>query len=194
MSAMESVDPVIHLFAQGDGKFEWVRGHIIAHPPVGVEECDLTSFLTSILSIFAEERSGGRVLGSRYLHRLANDLIRAPDIAYVAPDRLDRVRPTHFEGAADLVIEVVSKESRLRDRGEKFFEYEAAAIEHCWFLDPERQRAEFYRLRDRTYVPYFPDAQGIFRSSPLPNFFLDIAWLWNRPKLSLACRALGILS
>ena len=34
------------------------------------------------------------------------------------------LKKTHLDGPADLVVGIISEESRLRDRGEKFAEYE----------------------------------------------------------------------
>lgn len=60
---------------------------------------------------------------------------------FVAEEHLDRLQEMHLEGPADLVVEIVSPESRLRDRGEKFAEYELAGVSEYWLLDPELRRA-----------------------------------------------------
>ncbi|MFQ5793902.1 MAG: Uma2 family endonuclease [Candidatus Bipolaricaulia bacterium] len=48
-------------------------------------------------------------------------------------------------------IEIISPESRLRDRGEKFAEYEMGGVQEYWLLDPEEKRVDFYMLRDGRY-------------------------------------------
>ena len=52
----------------------------------------------------------------------------------MASERLDRVHRTYLDGPADLVVEIVSPESAGRDRGEKYYEYEAAGIPEYWLL------------------------------------------------------------
>ena len=91
------------------------------------------------------------------------------------------------------MIEIVSRDSRLRDKGEKLYECERAGVEEYWIVDPERQRAEFFRLRDGAYKPVLPDAEGKLHSSTLPGFFLRVEWLWNRPRLREVYRELGLL-
>ncbi len=49
---------------------------------------------------------------------------RLPDIIFVAKENLSRVKENHLDGPADLVVEIISTESRSHDRGEKFYEYE----------------------------------------------------------------------
>lgn len=51
---------------------------------------------------------------------------RAPDALFVSNANLNRLKENYLDDAAALVVEVVSPSSRARDRGEKFYEYEAA--------------------------------------------------------------------
>lgn len=107
---------------------------------------------------------------------------REPDVLFVAETHRDRLRPTYLDGAADLVIEILSPESIGRDRGDKFYEYERACIPEYWLVDPETQRAEFYQLDAQGRYQLAPlDANGIYQSSVLPGFWLEVAWLWLDP-------------
>jgi Uma2 family endonuclease len=47
---------------------------------------------------------------------------------------------------ADLAVEIVPTESRLRDRGQKLAEYEMGGVREYWIIDPERRQAAFYVL------------------------------------------------
>jgi Uma2 family endonuclease len=121
---------------------------------------------------------------------------REPDILFVAKERQHIVQPSHLPEPADLVIEIASPESVGRDRGEKFVEYEAAGVREYWLIDPDRQQAEFYQLADtgRYHLPAL-DAEGRFHSTILPNFWLQVDWLWQEPlpKVLAVARRLGVL-
>ncbi|MCS6962997.1 MAG: Uma2 family endonuclease, partial [Thermoflexus sp.] len=107
---------------------------------------------------------------------------REPDLLFVARPHLDRLHPTHLESPADLVVEVLSPESAARDRGEKFYEYQEAGIPEYWLIDPHRQWAEFYQLDDQGRFQYIsPDAEGIYRSKVIPEFWIRVDWLWQDP-------------
>jgi len=94
---------------------------------------------------------------------------------FVAKGRLDLLKETYLEGPADLVVEIASAESRLRDRGTKFAEYEMGGVREYWLLDPERKEADFYRLDERgRYRLMETDSEGIYRSEVLPGFRLKV--------------------
>ena len=188
-----SIDPIAALFAAGEGRFEWVRGRVEGMEPTSEEHEDTGSFLTSVMRSYAEEQDAGRVAGDGLAERLDADTIRVPDVAFFKKSSLGRIKRTYSEGGADMVIEIVSPDSRLRDRGEKYYEYEKAGVEEYWIVDLERKRAEFYRLREGAYEPVLPDAEGKVHSSALEGFFLRVEWLWNRPKVLDALRELGVI-
>lgn len=57
---------------------------------------------------------------------------REPDIIFVGKERLHLLKETFFDGATDLIVEIISSESYTRDRVEKYSEYEAAGVkEYC---------------------------------------------------------------
>jgi Uma2 family endonuclease len=109
---------------------------------------------------------------------------REPDLFFVARHNLGQWREKHFEGAPDLIVEVISDESVTRDRIEKFEEYEEAGVKEYWIIDPRphRRRADFYVTgKDGQYMPAPLDNQGIYRSRELPGFWLQADWLWQDP-------------
>jgi Uma2 family endonuclease len=62
-------------------------------------------------------------------------LIVQPDLLFVAPDRCDRIRQ-QFWGAPNLVVEVVSPDTRRYDRTEKRSWYGEYGVEELWLVDP----------------------------------------------------------
>jgi Uma2 family endonuclease len=186
-------DPIAALFAAGEGRFEWKDGSLVAVEPTSDEHAKEALFLTNALNYYVEEHDAGQVMPDQFAQRLDPETIRIPDVAFFKKDNLDKIKPTHSEGGADLIIEIVSPDSRIRDKGEKFYEYERAGVEEYWIVDPERKRAEFFRLREGAYEPVLPDAEGRVYSSALKGFFVRVEWLWNRPKLRDVYRELGLI-
>jgi Uma2 family endonuclease len=68
---------------------------------------------------------------------------------------------------ADLVIEIISPESRTRDKADKFYEYEQAAVKEYWLIDPDRKRTEFYTLGDDGFFNFEIPENGVFKSKIL---------------------------
>lgn len=165
-----------------DTRAEWVNGEIIMTSPASRQHQKIRMFLTFLLNQFVRARKLGEVFDNPFLMRLPDvPSGREPDILFIRHEHLDRLRETYLDGAADLVIEIVSPESIARDRGEKFVEYEQAGIPEYWLIDPLRRRAEFYRLAQGMYRLVEPDAHGIYRSAVVEGFWLRVAWLWQEP-------------
>ena len=160
---------------------EWVDGRIIVKPSETSHHQNLVGFLSASLSVFVEERGLGW-LGSRFQIKLGADLPgREPDLFFVRHANPAALNTYYLVGPADLIIEIASPESRARDRGEKFYEYEQAGVREYWLLDPDREQAEFYRLDARGIYELVRLENAIFESKVLPGLRLEAAWFWQDP-------------
>jgi Uma2 family endonuclease len=162
---------------------EWVDGEVIMLSPASYRHQDLADFLAMVMRIFAEARGLGVVCSAPFQMKTGPELPgREPDLLFVAREHMQQLKETYLEGAADLVVEIVSPESVLRDRGTKFGEYEMGGVQEYWLIDPERRRADFYVLDAEGYFQRKPpEAQGIYHSQALPGFWLRVDWLWQQP-------------
>jgi Uma2 family endonuclease len=147
--------------------------------PASDRHQDLTRFLTSVLSGFAEVRNLGIVRPAPFQMKLEHG--REPDLLFVAQENISRLRRNYLAGPADLVIEIISPESAGRDRGEKFYEYAQGGVPEYWLIDPDACWAEFYRLDRRRYRLAFEGSEGEYRSQSLSGFWLRVEWLWQAP-------------
>ena len=162
---------------------EWVKGEVIEMAPVLYEHQELRRFLCTLFMHFIEEHGLGRMLDAPFQMKTGIDLPgRAPDIQFISNRNLGRLKKNHLNGPADLVVEIISPGSRGTDRGDKFYEYEKGGVKEYWLIDPERKRAEFYRLgRDKQYDLMDIDDDGIVRSVVLKGLWLRVDWLWQGP-------------
>jgi Uma2 family endonuclease len=73
------------------------------------------------------------------------DTVRAPDIAVFTADQWKRVDPDRpYEGAAELVIEVLSPSNRPGDMHAKIADYLAAGVSLVWVVDPWSSTVRVY--------------------------------------------------
>ena len=161
---------------------EWVNGEVVPMAPVSNDHTDLGVFLLTILQCWVQARDAGQLKYEPFQMKTGPKLPgRAPDIFFIEKRNLVRVKKSHLEGPADLVIEIISPGSRAIDRGEKYFEYEKGGVREYWLIDPLRKQAEFYLLgRDGVYH-LAPIANDVFHSVVLKGLWLKVGWLWRKP-------------
>jgi len=180
-------------WADEDTLAEWVEGEIVMTSPASKRHQDINDFLTVIFRAFVEAHRLGVVLSAPFQMKLAASG-REPDLLFLSQVHRDRLKENRVEGPADLVVEIISPESAARDRGDKFYEYEAAGIPEYWLIDPQREQAEFYQLDPQGhYQPARLDEQGTYASKALPGLRLPVAWLWNPPMVIEAIKALSLI-
>lgn len=164
---------------------EWVNGEtiVIALPPIRHQL--VLGFVACLLSLYTRSRNLGVVMVAPVAMQLRpHDPLREPDLLFLAAQHRARLTADRLEGAADLIVEVVSDSSVARDRADKFCEYQEAAVGEYWIIDPRpgKQRVDFYQLQgDGRYQAALPNAQGHHHCAVVPGFWLDVKWLWQEP-------------
>lgn len=168
-------------WADEDVRAEWIDGIIQTMPRASAPHQRIVRFLSGVLSAWVEDREAGEVFVAPFQMKLEERPSgREPDVLVVTEAHRNRVRDTHLEGPADLVVEVISPESGPRDRGDKFYEYEAAGIPEYWIVDPEREQLEMYQLEGERYEVAFMGENGRVESDVLGGFWMRAEWFWQR--------------
>lgn len=122
--------------------------------------------------------TGGLALLSPVDVALAEHSIVQPDVVYLARERRAVVTTEGLEGAPNLVVEVLSKGTTRRDRGEKLKLYAESGIEEYWLVDPAERQIEFLVNRSGEFVVVLPEGPR-YRSSVLSEVELDLEQLWR---------------
>jgi Uma2 family endonuclease len=174
----------------GDFWAEWVDGEVILMSPVNDPHASAFSFLHRLIGNFVEFHELGEIRAEPFQIRLARQKRRrSPDIFFFTNAQADRLRYTHFEGAPDLIVEIVSPGSESRDWREKYGEYERAGVTEYWIVDPASQRIEAYRLTKSKRYAQIPIINDRIGSNVLPRFYLSPSW-FEKTKLPGVLRVL----
>jgi len=159
---------------------EWVEGEVIPLSPVTYEHNQLDGFFYHMLRIFLSRSRMGRVLRSPFVMRLSPDApAREPDLQVILNENLPIIQPTLTVGAADVVIEIVSKESQHRDLVEKYDEYEAGGVREYWLINPLRKQVDFYERTPNGIFQRIELENGLLCSRVLLPFRFRPEILWN---------------
>jgi Uma2 family endonuclease len=173
---LATVDEVRAMPEQGS-MIELVSGEPVnREAPTEAHEV-LIERLREVLSAHVEESDLGAVFRSPWPVELSRyDLVK-PDLCFVAWGRDGVIAVDGVHGAPELVVEVLSPESRDRDLGEKQRLYAWAGVFEYWVVDPEARLFQAMIKGRQGYDPI--ELSGTrFRSVLLPDFELDLESLF----------------
>jgi Uma2 family endonuclease len=126
----------------GDQRAELIAGKVREKMPVGGIHGKIATRLSTRLSIWAANHGGEVGIEAGFVLGRNPDLVRAPDVFYIAPQHLpDGGTPEGFWlQAPDLAIEVVSPSESANDIAEKVMEYLEAGVAVVWVIYPKSQQ------------------------------------------------------
>jgi Uma2 family endonuclease len=163
-------------------KADLLNGVIYMASPDSIRSNRLTKFMTILMDGYnLGKQLGGEVFLNRVAYRLTKYSAPEPDVGYVGPGRVHLIQPTFVRGGPDAAVEIVARESRRRDYVLKKRAYQKAGVYEYWIIDPIKNQAQFFRLRDGVYELVSLEDGHIFRSQALPGFWLDVNWLLADP-------------
>jgi len=162
-----------------DTKAELLDGVLIIHSPASTRHETLFMFLISIMNMYVETKGLGRVLGSRQTIHLAYCRKFEPDILFLKAENLKRLGEAQIEGPADVVMEIISENTRDYDLREKRRVYQESGIPEIWFIDEERRRIEVDRKIEEGYETEVVTS-GRVESGVISGFFVEAEWLWEK--------------
>jgi Uma2 family endonuclease len=161
-----------------DTRAELLDGVMIVHSPASPRHDDVAGFLRALMRLYARAKRLGNVLGPDSLVRLKPRRKVGPDLFFFRRDRLPRPLPAkQFEGAPDLIVEVLSPSNREDDLEDKRPLYHEAGVQEIWFVDPERCEILVDRRGKRRYTSK-TFTTGRLESAALEGFWIEADWPW----------------
>ena len=127
---------------------ELVRGVLVVREPPSTGHGARSNRLAYRVTEFVERHGLGRVFAQDTGFKIARDpdTVRAPDVAFVARDRLDQIPDDGYaQLAPDWVAEILSPGDRPGEVLEKIGQWLDAGVQLVWVLDPVRRGARIYR-------------------------------------------------
>ena len=107
-------------------------------------------------------------------------LVLIPDVVIVLRHRLEIVVRGYVEGAPDIVVEMISPNSRNRDLVRKRQLYAEAGVPEYWIVDQRNDTVRMLELRDGEYVERaLLDATGTLTTPLLPGLSIPMAEIFH---------------
>lgn len=158
-------------------RYELVAGELVEMAPPGGEHGYVAARVLYHLSAFiAQHNVGGAVFAAETGFQIARDpdVVRAPDVAYVAEPRLSQARvPGYPTLAPDLVVEVVSPNDTAEQVHAKVEDWLRAGTQLVWVLYPATRSAVSYRPDGEARVLH--EADTLSGEPVLPGFSCRLA-------------------
>ena len=135
-------DELLSLPEDGN-KYEVMNGELIVSP-AGIEHEEIGVRLIVALASFVREHKLGIVCGSSagYWMKSKPKNFLSPDVSFIAKERLGgakRAPRKFFDGAPDLVVEVLSPRDTIELLHEKIVEYFNSGARLIWVINPDEQ-------------------------------------------------------
>ncbi|MGH7571538.1 MAG: Uma2 family endonuclease [Gemmatimonadota bacterium] len=156
-------------------RLELVRGHVVREPPAGFEHCGIAGQITVCLGTFVRQHALGKVVTGDPGFVLFDDppTVRAPDVAFVARDRLPDDPRGFARLAPDLAVEVVSPSNTLSGIQDKVFDFLDAGTRLVWVVEPRGRTVTVYRSRDDIRI--LTASQEIEGGDVLPGLRIEVS-------------------
>lgn len=137
-----------------DGKrYEIIEGVLYVANAPSIEHQFTVSEILFQLKLFVRDKVLGQVYTAPIeVHLSENTKPVQPDVLFMRTDRQPSLGAQFFEGAPDLIVEVISPSSIRLDRHVKFDIYERSGVAEYWLADPKARLVEVYTLSNGEYA------------------------------------------
>lgn len=162
-----------YLARPDDGqRYEVIQGELLMAPAPNVRHQEVSFALARILDDFVRSKGLGKVYISPVDVVLGDDMVE-PDVVFVSNERAGIVGRERINGAPDLVVEVLSLSTSVRDLRAKWDIYARSGVREYWVVNPEAETVSVMALDEEgNYRIFVEEAQGetAVRSRVLEGF------------------------
>ncbi len=110
-----------------------------------------------------------------------NKNVYQPDLIYLSEENKKFITHRGIEGAADLIIEIISPSNGYTDRNQKKSGYQRLGIQEYWIVDPGNETIEIYRLDKNSEVPVlYLAGSGEVTSTIIGDLNFDLSELFPK--------------
>ncbi|MFZ5833160.1 MAG: Uma2 family endonuclease [Planctomycetota bacterium] len=128
---------------------ELVEGELQTMTPPGAMHAQVASLIDGLLGHYVRRKKLGKVLvgDPGFILSRNPDTVRAPDLAFIAQERLQEVKygEGYCEGPPDLAVEITSPSDTTKLVGSKVTNWLKAGTRMVWVVEPQLQTVTVYR-------------------------------------------------
>jgi Uma2 family endonuclease len=177
----EWTDEALMALPRDGQKYELLGGEL-AVSPTGFQHGYISSRLLAALLAFALEHRLGVVVDSSTGFRMKSGDCLSPDVSFVGKERLRGQKQTStkfFQGAPDLVVEVVSPAENQRKLEQRLAQYFAEGTRAAWVVNPKKGTVSVWGSPGHSKI--LREGEQLDGGRLLPGFRFPIKELFEMP-------------
>lgn len=167
----------LNMEIQEDDQFiyELLNGEIVKYSAPESRHQIASANLHLMLGGYVKQKKIGKILYAPISVFLNEHNAPQPDLLFVSSKNKGIVQEKGVMGVPDLIIEIVSPGSIIRDRVQKKAIYEKAGIAEYWIVDPKYRAVEIYENTPSGFALFnAAEEEGKIKSKVLKGFEADI--------------------
>ncbi len=174
-------------------KADLIEGVIYMQSPPSERHEKIFVFLINVLNAYVVRKKLGIVRGSRTAIKFSEYNGTQPDVVFIGNAKRDLIHSYFVDGAADMVVEIVSPSTRHIDRVKKMALYAEHGVREYWLIDPDKETAEFFRNEYDAWKEMAVIEDGVFRSRAIAGFWMKVEWFFATKPLDIVDTVMKIL-
>ncbi len=165
-------DRFIHQIIDGE--------HFMNPSPVPYHQ-DISRNLQRILVDFVDRNSLGKIYDAPVDVVLSDTNVVVPDLIFISQARTSIILEKYIGGPPDLVVEILSPNTRKIDSDLKLKLYARFRIPEYWIVDPKQKIVRLYRFAKEAYQEekLFHENQ-VLTSPTFPGLYIPLAEVFRR--------------
>jgi Uma2 family endonuclease len=166
---------------EDDGKrYEVLEGKLVMAPAPNRFHQGISRNLCRIIYGYLHQSPVGKAYDAPFDVYFDDENVAQPDLVFVAAQSRAKLIPEGVEGAPDLVVEILSPTTSVRDLGVKRRLYARAGVREFWVISPETRQLQVWLLaRDATRPVRILQEDESYQTDLLPGLSLPVGELFE---------------
>jgi Uma2 family endonuclease len=164
-----------------DAYYELINGYIMKKSAPRPQHQRISMKLSIQLGIFVRENKLGELFAFPIDVFLDDFNAFQPDLVFIPTENQRFITDDGIIGVPDLIIEIISPSSVLRDRIDKKNVCERLKVKEYWIIDPQNQEIEIYSVQNGRYelLSGISIFEGELKSNVLEGISINLTELFE---------------
>jgi len=162
------------------GRYEVIHGELLMAPAPNRFHQGISGNLCRFLYPYLRKTKVGKAYDAPFDVYLDDFNVVQPDVVFVAAGSACKLVPEGAEGAPDLLMEILSPSTSVRDLRDKRALYAEKGVKEFWVVSPETRQVQVYYLQKQADRPALVlEEIDTLRSDLLPGLEIPVGEIFE---------------